>query len=118
MKRFGEIEMQGLEKNRLGIPTKVSHIYNILAGKHHAGLSSEGPVFLFTTSGEGGEKMRRLNSKRGQSTLEYVIIWTAIVAAILLAANNFLRPAIEDAVESTSDKISTEVGNLTGNIGN
>ena len=79
---------------------------------------SVGSAFLFGNGkNSGGEKMRRLNRK-GQSTLEYVIIWTAIVAAILLAANQFLRPAIEGAVQDTSNKITTEVGNLTGGIGN
>lgn len=100
-----------------GIPTGAFTINSYFSGKQKADLSNEGSALFFDTSLEGGEKMRRLN-KRGQSTLEYVIIWTAIVAAILLAANAYLRPAIEGAVESTSNKITTEVGNLTGGIGN
>ncbi|MBN3038969.1 MAG: class III signal peptide-containing protein [Candidatus Omnitrophica bacterium] len=62
--------------------------------------------------------MRRLIfGKKGQSTLEYVIIWTAIIAAILVAANTVFRSAIENAVDETSTKIETEVQNLTGSIG-
>lgn len=62
--------------------------------------------------------MRRLFNKKGQSTLEYVIIWTAIIAAILVAANTVFRSAIEQVVEDTSSKIETEVQNLTAGIGN
>ena len=62
--------------------------------------------------------MRRLLNRKGQSTLEYVIIWTAIIAAILVAANTFLKPAIEGAVGTTSAKITEEVDDLVGGIGN
>ena len=62
--------------------------------------------------------MRRHLNRKGQSTLEYVIIWTAIIAAILVAANTFLRPAIEGAVDTTSTKITDEVADLVSGIGN
>ncbi|MFC1631560.1 hypothetical protein ACFL2I_03295 [Candidatus Omnitrophota bacterium] len=65
--------------------------------------------------------MIRLASKKGQSTLEYVIIWTAIVAAILVSVNAFLRPAIEGPggmANQAADKITEEVGDLVGGIGN
>ena len=64
--------------------------------------------------------MRRLYRKRGQSTLEYVIIWTAIVAAILVATNSYLRPAIDGpdgAIARGSDKMLEEVGDLVTGIG-
>jgi len=62
--------------------------------------------------------MRRLFNKKGQSTLEYVIIWTAIVGAILIAANSFLKPAIEGAIGKTSDKITQDVEKLVSEAGN
>jgi len=65
--------------------------------------------------------MRRRLNKKGQSTLEYVIIWTAIVGSILIAANNFIRPAIEGpggVVDSAADKMTEEVGDLLDGIGN
>jgi F0F1-type ATP synthase membrane subunit b/b' len=61
--------------------------------------------------------MRRLLNKRGQSTLEYAIIWTAIIAAILLAANTIFRPHIENAVGEAGQKIEDEVTRLTGGVG-
>ena len=57
--------------------------------------------------------MRRLNRK-GQSTLEYVIIWTAIVGAILFAATKYLTPAVDTAVNKASGKITKDVGRLVG----
>lgn len=38
--------------------------------------------------------MKKVFSRVGQSTLEYVIVLTAIVAAILFAAAQFIRPSI------------------------
>ncbi len=56
--------------------------------------------------------MRRIFSKKGQSTLEYVIVLTAIVAAVIAAAStiktkvtsSFTHAAgeMEDAVEEIS----------------
>jgi len=74
--------------------------------------------FIFNPNkNAGGEKMKRLFSKKGQGTLEYVIIWTAIVGAILYAGTRFLKPAVQDALEQTSGKITTEVGNLVSGTG-
>ncbi|MFH1245204.1 MAG: hypothetical protein V1662_01840 [Candidatus Omnitrophota bacterium] len=56
-------------------------------------------------------------NRKGQSTLEYVIIWTAVVAAILIAAKTALQPAVTGAVTSASGKITTEVGRLTTGLG-
>ena len=38
--------------------------------------------------------MKKVFSKVGQSTLEYVIVLTAIVAAILFAAAQFIKPSV------------------------
>lgn len=38
--------------------------------------------------------MKKVLNKVGQSTLEYVIVLTAIVAAILFAAIQFMRPTV------------------------
>ncbi|MFH1245206.1 MAG: hypothetical protein V1662_01850 [Candidatus Omnitrophota bacterium] len=52
-------------------------------------------------------------NKKAQSTLEYVIIWTAIVVAILVAAKTAFQPAIELSIQSTSDKLVKDVEKLT-----
>ncbi|MFC1646543.1 hypothetical protein ACFL2Y_05150 [Candidatus Omnitrophota bacterium] len=38
--------------------------------------------------------MRRVRDKKGQSTVEYVIVFTAIAAAIIFAATNVINPAV------------------------
>ena len=38
--------------------------------------------------------MKKVFGKVGQSTLEYVIVLTAIVAAILFAAAQFIKPSV------------------------
>jgi len=54
---------------------------------------------------------------KGQSTLEYLMIWTVVVGAILSAAGLYLRPTIEGAVEMSSTKITTEVAELLYGLG-
>lgn len=50
--------------------------------------------------------------KRGQSILEYVIILTAVIACIIWAATQFIKPAVDKgltdaatAVETAADKL-------------
>ena len=50
--------------------------------------------------------------RRAQSTLEYVIILTAIVAAIIFAATKFIKPK----VESSMSHVATEMDNAVGKI--
>ena len=53
--------------------------------------------------------MRR---KKGQSVLEYVIVLTAIVAAIAFAARTFLAPAVQQALDDSSQSIEGATGRL------
>ena len=61
--------------------------------------------------------MRRRWNKRGQSVLEYAIIWTAIVGAILIAATKYLKPEVDDTLDKTSAKIGTEVERFVNEVG-
>lgn len=45
--------------------------------------------------------------RRGQSTLEYITIFAAIVAAILVFAYAKLKPAVENVMDSAATKIQT-----------
>lgn len=51
-------------------------------------------------------------SRKAQSTLEYVIVLTAIVAAILVAANKFVKPRIENSLDSLTNEMQKEVGKI------
>lgn len=56
-----------------------------------------------------------LRSKRkGQSTLEYIIVFTAIVAAILGIAYTTLKPAVQGVMTSAANKI-TNAADAFGN---
>jgi len=48
--------------------------------------------------------MAGLRSKRGQSTLEYIIILTAIVGAIIAVANSVLKPKVTGIFTHVSEQ--------------
>ena len=45
-------------------------------------------------------------NRSGQSVLEYVIVLTAIIAIIILAATNFIRPAVQQSMTDASGSIT------------
>ncbi|MFZ2604036.1 MAG: hypothetical protein WBI28_03000 [Candidatus Omnitrophota bacterium] len=47
--------------------------------------------------------------KKGQSTLEYVIIITAIVAGIIFAATTFLKPRVQNALDHATSEMESGV---------
>lgn len=47
--------------------------------------------------------------KKGQSTLEYVIIITAIVAGIIFAATKYLKPRVQNAMDHATDEMESGV---------
>lgn len=54
--------------------------------------------------------MKKVFKRAGQSTLEYVIVLTAIVAAILFAASQFIKPSV--------NRVYGEAGNALNKSGN
>ena len=47
-----------------------------------------------------------LRKRKGQSTLEYITLFAAIVAAVLLFAWNFMRPAVGNVMGAAANKIT------------
>jgi len=45
--------------------------------------------------------------RKGQSTLEYITLFAAIVAAIVIFAYLKLKPAVESVMNSSANKITT-----------
>jgi uncharacterized protein (UPF0333 family) len=43
--------------------------------------------------------------KKGQSTLEYITVFVAIIAAIVLVAFKVLQPSVNKIIESSANKI-------------
>ena len=65
--------------------------------------------------------MKKMLSKVGQSTLEYVIVFTAIVAAIIIAISQVIKPTVNkmysdatSAMNASSTYFSNSAG---GGIG-
>lgn len=55
--------------------------------------------------------MRRIFNKKGQSTLEYVIVLTAIIAAVIAAATT-----IRSKVTSSLDHVAAEMDEAVSKI--
>lgn len=55
--------------------------------------------------------------RKGQSTLEYVIILAAITAAVIWAATNTVTPAVRQMFADSSDVITNKTTLLRNNLG-
>lgn len=62
-----------------------------------------------TRSGQAGA--------RGQSTLEYILVLAAIVAAVALAAGNQIQPAVEKTMTDVQQTIESASGQLASGLG-
>lgn len=54
-----------------------------------------------------------LRPKKAQSTLEYIIIFTAIVGAVLLAANAIIKPKVTNILEHTATQAEKAVEHIS-----
>lgn len=50
--------------------------------------------------------------KRGQSTLEYVIILTAIIAVVIAFAAGFLKQRVQGSLEHASTEMEDQVNKI------
>ena len=50
--------------------------------------------------------MRKLRKKKGQSTVEYVIVFTAIATALIFAAINIIKPAVNSTYSEAGSSIN------------
>lgn len=46
---------------------------------------------------------------RGQSTLEYVLVLTAIIAGVVFAATKFVKPRVESSMDHVTQEMDTQV---------
>lgn len=49
------------------------------------------------------------SGKKAQSTLEYIIIFTVVVAAVLIAANTMIRGRMQNILNHVSNQAQTAV---------
>jgi len=57
--------------------------------------------------------MKKLGRKSGQSTVEYVIVFTAIATALIIAATQIIRPAVNSTYSQAGSSIN-QAGNYFG----
>lgn len=50
-----------------------------------------------------------LRSRKAQSTLEYVIVFTAIVAAIIIFANSVMKKKVQGSMEHVANEMESKV---------
>jgi len=50
--------------------------------------------------------------KKGQSTLEYILIFTAIIAGIIFAATQFVKPRVQGSLDHVSQEMQDQVGRV------
>ncbi len=53
-----------------------------------------------------------LSNKKAQSTLEYITLFTAIVAAIVILAYAKLQPAVNSMLDASAGKITAAAENF------
>lgn len=50
--------------------------------------------------------MRRKRDKKAQSTLEYILILSAVVALIIVGAATMIKPGVEKALDNADNAIT------------
>lgn len=63
--------------------------------------------------GEG----RSRGPRRGQSTLEYILVLAAILVAVIVAAGGLIKPAVNKAMTDSKDTIESATGKLKAGLG-
>ena len=56
-------------------------------------------------------------ARRGQSTLEYILVLAAIVAAIVVAANTLIGPGVNHVADQAKQTMTGASGKLQGGLG-
>lgn len=56
-------------------------------------------------------------NRKGQSTLEYILIVGVVLAALIAVSFNLMKPAVESAVGKSADAITGAAANLGPGLG-
>jgi Flp pilus assembly pilin Flp len=63
------------------------------------------------------EEMRQVKKQKGQSTVEYVIVFTAIAAAIIFAAVSIIKPAVNKTYGEAGNSIEKGANYFGNRVG-
>jgi len=58
-----------------------------------------------------------MRMKRAQSILEYTLILAAIVAGIIFAAREMVKPAVEQSFEDATDSMTSMTSKFKASVG-
>lgn len=53
-----------------------------------------------------------MRGRKGQSTLEYILVLAAVLVAVIVAANTLIRPAVDKGMTDASDTMKAATGRL------
>jgi len=62
-------------------------------------------------------EVARMRMKRAQSILEYTLILAAIVAGIIFAAREMVKPAVEQSFEDATDSMTSMTSKFKASVG-
>jgi len=65
---------------------------------------------MYLQVNKGGVEMSRF--KKAQSTLEYVIVFTAIIAGIIIFANTIMKNKVQGSLEDVAGKMENKVKSI------
>jgi len=65
---------------------------------------------MYLQENKGGVEMSRF--KKAQSTLEYVIVFTAIIAGIIIFANTVMKNRVQGSLEDVAGKMENKVKSI------
>lgn len=54
-----------------------------------------------------------MDKRTGQSTLEYVLVLTAIIAVVVVFASGFLRTRVQSSLEHVANQMESQVNKVT-----
>ncbi|MFA6217551.1 MAG: hypothetical protein WDL87_07905 [Candidatus Omnitrophota bacterium] len=54
-----------------------------------------------------------VSKKKGQSTLEYVLILTAVIAGIIFATTQFIQPRVQSSVNHVTNQMNAMVSRIS-----
>ncbi len=63
------------------------------------------------------KEVRRMRQKKGQSILEYALLITAVVIAVVYGANNIIRNRAQETMDTAGDVINHAGNELRSGMG-
>ena len=63
------------------------------------------------------KEVKKMIKRKGQSVLEYVLILSVVIGAVIFAAAKFMKPAVEQGYEDAGSTMENATGKFSSMIG-